>query len=223
MCFSATASFGASAVLAVISVASLKQVRHKSQIMFACIPIFFSLQQFTEGIVWLSFAAPFNATLNVYGTYAFLIFAQVVWPLWIPIAMVRVENKGERRKIQRVFVAIGVTEAIYQAFCLFNYPVISEITAHHIYYHIDHPDTFKYIDKYIEPVFYASATIVSPFFTSVKKMWIVALAILISCVITVVFFQHVSVSVWCFFASIISISVYLIMRELRISYKLMKQ
>ena len=219
MCFSATASFGASVVLAGIGIASIKQVQHKTHVVFACIPVFFSLQQFTEGLVWVSFAPPFNASLNLFGTYAFLIFAQVVWPLWIPIAMVSVESKGVRRKMQRVFVVIGVIEAIYQSFCLIKYPVISEITGQHIYYHIAHPDTFNYI----EPVFYASATIISPFFTSIKKMWIVALAILISCIITFVFFQHVTVSVWCFFASIISVSVFLVMREIKISYKLMKQ
>src|SRR5277367_1892254 len=114
MCFSASASFGASAVLAVIGVASIKQVQHKSQVVFACIPIFFSLQQFAEGMAWISFANPFNATMNVYATYTFLIFSQIVWPLWIPIAMVMVENKGQRRKIQRVFVVIGIIEAFYQ-------------------------------------------------------------------------------------------------------------
>ncbi len=213
MCFSATASFGASVVLAGIGVASIKQVRHKTQIVFACIPLFFSMQQFNEGLVWLSFAAPFHAAMNLYATYGFLIFAQIVWPLWIPIAMVVVENKGERRKIQRVFVAIGITEALYQFYCLLNYPTHSEVIGHHIYYHIDHPDTFKYI----EPAFYVAATIIAPFFTSIKRMWVVGMAILISCLITLLFFQHYTVSVWCFFASIISISVYLIMRRIRIS------
>lgn len=219
MCFSATASFGASTVLAVISVASIKQVQHKSQLVFACIPIFFCLQQFAEGLVWVSFASPFNAAMNMYSTYFFLVFAQIVWPMWIPIAMVMIENKGQRRKIQRVFVIIGITEAMYQFYCLVSYPVHSEIIGHHIYYHIDHPDTFKFL----EPAFYISATILSPFFTSIKRMWVVGSAILISCIITLIFFEHYTVSVWCFFASIISISVFLIMREIRITYSLINK
>lgn len=215
MCFSATASFGTSAVLTVIGVASIKQIKHKSQIVFACIPLFFAAQQFIEGLVWVSLMPPINTSMNLYATYGFLVFAQIVWPLWIPIAMVMVENKGQRRKIQRVFVIVGVTEAVYQAFCLVSYPVHSQITGHHVYYEIDHPATFNYI----EPFFYVAATIVSPFFTSIKKMWVVGASILISCTITLIFFQHVSVSVWCFFASIISISVFLIMREIRIAHR----
>jgi hypothetical protein len=218
MCFSATASFGASAVLTVIGVASLKQVKHKSQIVFACIPLFFAAQQFIEGCVWLSFAPMFNASMNLYGTYGFLIFAELIWPLWIPVAMIMVENRRKRHKIQMLFVAIGLTEAIYQFYNFLNYPVHSQIIGHHIYYTIANPQTFKYI----EPVFYAMAIIVSPFFTSIKRMWIVGLATGISCLITILFYQHYLVSVWCFFASAISISVYLIMREIKISYLLMK-
>ncbi len=213
MCFSATASFSASVVLVGIGIASIKQIQTKSQIVFACIPLFFAIQQFNEGLVWVSFANPFNAELNLYGKYGFLIFSQIIWPLWIPIAMVMVENKGERRKIQRVFVAIGITESLYQFYCMLNYPAHAEILGQHIYYHIDHPDTFKYL----EPAFYIAAIIVSPFFTSVRKMWLVGMAILISCIITVIFFQHYTVSVWCFFASIISMSVYFIMRKIRMS------
>jgi hypothetical protein len=213
MCFSAGASFGASAVLAVIGVASVKQVKHPSQIVFACIPLFFAAQQFTEGIVWLSLTTPINARMNLYATYIFLTFAQVIWPLWIPIAMVVVENKGSRRKIQRVFVAIGLAEAAYQIYALSTYHVHSQIIGHHVYYDLANPGTIKYI----EAPFYIIATIVSPFFTSIKRMWVIGTAILISCLITVIFYEHYTVSVWCFFASIISISVYLIMREIKIS------
>jgi hypothetical protein len=214
MCFSASASFGAGVILTGIGIASLKQVQHKSQLVFACIPLFFAAQQFTEGLVWLSFSNPFNAALNLTATYIFLIFAQVVWPLWIPIAMIMVENKGKRRKIQRLFVAIGSIEALYQIGCLFTYPVHSQIIGHHVYYALDNPVSLKYIDA----AFYIAATIVSPFFTSVKRMWIVGTAILVSCVITVIFYEHYTVSVWCFFASAISISVYLIMLEIKPLY-----
>jgi len=219
MCFSATASFGASVVLTGIGVAALKQVQHKSQYVFACIPLFFATQQFIEGLVWVSFANPFNAAMNQYATYGFLIFAQVVWPLWIPIAMIMVENRRTRHKIQMLFVAIGMTEAIYQIYALMTYHVHSQIIGHHIYYDLANPGSMKYI----EAPFYIIATIVSPFFTSIKRMWIVGTAILGSCLITVIFYEHYTVSVWCFFASIISISVYLIMREIRISYSLIKR
>ncbi len=217
MCFSATASFSASVVLTAIGIVSIKQVTHKSQIVFACIPLFFAAQQFIEGLVWVSFAVPFNATLNLYATYGFIIFSQLVWPIWVPLAMVMVENKGRRYKIQMLFVAIGLTEALYQVYAVLTYPVQSVITGHHIYYELKEPVS---ILKYIEPAFYIIAIIISPFFTSIKKMWILGVAIFLSCLITVIFYQHYTVSVWCFFASAISISVYFIMRGIKKKHNL---
>ena len=55
MCFSATASFGASTILMGAGIVTLKMVKDPKQIMFASIPILFSIQQFTEGFVWLTY------------------------------------------------------------------------------------------------------------------------------------------------------------------------
>jgi hypothetical protein len=209
MCFCASASFGASAVLAVIGVASLTQVQRKNQILFASIPLFFSAQQCIEGITWLSFANPPNPVLNGCTTYIFLTFAQVFWPLYIPFAMVLVAGKERRKKIQWLFVAMGIAEAAYQIWCLVYCPCHSEIRGHHVYYEIDHPAALNYV----EPLFYIGAILAPPFFTKVKGMWFMAVANLISCLITFIYFIHFTFSIWCFFAAIISIAVFYIMRE----------
>ena len=54
MCFSATASFGASAVLGVIGVAAVAKAKTKPQRLFASIPLVFAVQQLSEGFLWLS-------------------------------------------------------------------------------------------------------------------------------------------------------------------------
>lgn len=55
MCFSATASFTASAVLGITGIATLRQVKFKSLIFLACLPLLFAIQQFNEGLIWLYF------------------------------------------------------------------------------------------------------------------------------------------------------------------------
>ena len=86
MCFSATASFGASIVLTGIGVASLKQVKEPAQYPFASIPLIFGVQQFFEGVVWI---ASTNSQWSGYqypAAYGFLVIAQMVWPLLFPLA-----------------------------------------------------------------------------------------------------------------------------------------
>ena len=54
MCFSATASFGASAVLGAIGIIAVAKAKTKPQRLFATIPLIFAVQQLTEGLLWLS-------------------------------------------------------------------------------------------------------------------------------------------------------------------------
>jgi hypothetical protein len=44
-------------------------------------------------------------------------------------------------------------------------------------------------------------------------MWLLGTTILISYIITTIFYVDYIVSVWCFFASVISVAVYIIMQE----------
>ena len=54
MCFSSNASFGASAVLAVVGVVAIAKAKNTPGRLFAAIPFIFSIQQFAEGMLWLS-------------------------------------------------------------------------------------------------------------------------------------------------------------------------
>jgi hypothetical protein len=45
-------------------------------------------------------------------------------------------------------------------------------------------------------------------------MWLLGVTVLISYAITAIFYTDYIVSVWCFFASIISVAIYIIMYEL---------
>jgi len=101
MCFSANASFGAGIILAVISVASLKKVQYPTHIYFAAIPLIFCIQQIIEGLLWLALTDPVYTSLEKVTTYSFLFFAQVIWPIWIPFAVLSLEKNRKYKPIQK--------------------------------------------------------------------------------------------------------------------------
>ena len=214
MCFSATASFSAGVVLTVIGVATIKKVQHPSQIMFASIPLIFAVQQIAEGILWLLLPNPLYLNAQVSFTYIFLFFAQVVWPLWVPVAILLLEKEALRKRVQRYLVAAGLLVGVYLSWCLISYPVQANIIGYHVAYTLNFPPALRNYGI----VLYALATIIPPFFSPIKKMWMLGVAIAISYIITAVFYEQYILSVWCFFASIISISAYLIMREIKKDY-----
>ena len=214
MCFSATASFSAGVVLTVIGVATIKKVRHPSQIMFAFIPLIFAVQQIAEGILWLTLPNPAYVTAQVSFTYIFLFFAQVVWPLWVPLAILLLEKENLRKRVQTVLVAAGALVGVYLAWCLVRFPVQANIIGYHVDYTLNFPPALRIYCI----VLYALASIIPPFFSPIKRMWMLGVAIAVSYIISVIFYERYVLSVWCFFASVISISVYVIMREIKKDY-----
>ncbi len=213
MCFSAGASFGAGAVLTILGIASSKQALAPSQRLFASIPFIFGLQQISEGFVWLSLSHSAFAPIQQIATYIFLFFAQVVWPVWVPLAILKLKPKEKRRRPESILVGIGAIVSIYLAYCLATFHVEARILDYHISYIQDYPAAFS---RYCGGL-YIIATIAPPFFSRIKGMWMLGITIIISYAITTIFYADYIVSVWCFFASIISIAVYVIMHKLKAS------
>lgn len=210
MCFSASASFSAGIVLTVIGIASIKKTTHKSQILFASIPFVFGVQQFAEGILWLTIPEANYFVLQKIATYIYLFFAHILWPLWVPIAILLIEKSTTRKSFQKILVAIGISVSFYLTYCLIEYNVSAKIEGHHINYILGYSDLMNNFWIFL----YALATIVPPFFSHIKRMGILGITILISYLITQLFYEKYILSVWCFFSSVISIMVYFFIKQI---------
>ncbi len=215
MCFSASASFGAGIVLSAIGVASIKKTQSTPQILFACIPLIFAIQQITEGFLWLALTHAEFSGLQSITTYLFLFFAQVVWPIWVPYSVYKLQKEEKRKMTQKVLIGIGAFVSVYLAYYLSNYPIEAKVIGYHISYNQDYPPKFS---QYVG-ILYVIATIIPPFISRLKKMWLLGVSILVSYIITTLFYENYFISVWCFFASIISIAVFFVMHQARTSEK----
>ena len=211
MCFSATASFSAGIVLTVIGIVAIKKVQHRSQFMFAAIPLVFAVQQFSEGLLWLTLPYPELQFVQKNTAYFFLIIAQILWPIYVPVAILLVEKEKTRKKIQWVLIVFGLLASCRLAYCLLVYDANALIDCYHITYIQDYPQKLRWVTG----ILYVISTIAPPFFFHIKRMWMLGTTIMISYLITALFYENYLVSVWCFFASIISISVWFIMGEIK--------
>src|SRR5436190_13225830 len=108
MCFSAGASFGASAVLSLIGSAAIIKARTIPEGLFAGIPLIFSVQQLAEGMLWLSFKNTSLEAGQPFFVYTFLVFAMMLWPVWIPFTLRLLEKDSTRKKMMNVLLGIGV-------------------------------------------------------------------------------------------------------------------
>ena len=211
MCFSSEMSFGASAVLSVIGIATMRKVQSSSQLVFASIPFLFALQQFSEGFLWLALSNPSYAHLERVTTYAFIFMAQVVWPLWVPLGVLLLDKKENRKLIRKIVALTGLLLSLILFYCLNNFNVHAEIQEHHIRYIQDYPASIRPFGVAL----YIISTIISLIVSKIKGLWILGITVLLSYIAAFIFFTNYRLSIWCFFASIISLSILKIIIDMK--------
>lgn len=210
MCFSAKASFITSALLSLIGIFTIKEVKDRSQLLFASIPILFAIQQFSEGLIW-HFKDKFSeiSYLIKFFSYIFLTFALIIWPIVIPLSLLSLEKNLETKKRLKAILLLGIIWAIAFILILFNENVIVNTELLHIYYKVNIPFDFDYKTALIT---YCITTIVPFFISKQKSVKIFGLLLLISCLISYYYWYNFLTSVWCFFAALLSTFVYLIIK-----------
>lgn len=197
--------------MAVAGVASITRVKRKTQIMFASIPLIFSLQQLMEGFVWITFTNKDYRHWQNIPVMIFLFLAQVVWPVWVPMSIIQTETERKRRIALWILLLISGIVAPLQAYRLFFLPAKAEITTHHIHYALDF--SIPYFGMVLN-VFYFMTTMLPTFFSSRKPILVLGFLNLTSFITTFIFFEKDVVSVWCFFAALISLQVFQGMKDL---------
>jgi hypothetical protein len=218
MCFSAGASFTGGVIISAIGVATIRKVHKPSQILFASIPLFFGFQQLAEGLLWLTLPLPAYENIRHLSTYIFLAMAQVIWPVLIPLSVLLMEKSEKKKKIIIILLLTGAALSVYYSFCLLSFNVYPQIDGYHIFYKTDFPESFAIVAF----VFYLIASITPLFVSSIKRTHMLGILMTLSCLITGIFFTQFLLSVWCFFAALISGVVYWIVSDSHALFKLGK-
>lgn len=202
MCFSASASFIAGAALLAVGAVTVKKAVRKTELPFAMIPVLFGVQQLVEGVIWLGFRhdAP---QLNTFMAQVYSLFSHVLWPIHVPLAVLLLEPVPWRRKALLAFLWVGAAVGLYLFYILVLFSVRAEAIGGHI--------------QYVSPHFYApvvmggylAATCISLFFSSHKAVVAFGVVALLSFLAAYGFYAVWFISVWCFFAAMLSGVVYL--------------
>ena len=205
MCFSATASFSAGALLLGIGTLTLREARathQRSALPFAAIPLLFALQQLSEGVIWLTFRheAP---QVNSIMTHVYSFFSHVLWPAYVPLAVWWIEPTGRRRHFLVVFAAAGVAVAVYLLFILVVFGVVSKPTGQHVEY--DSPHFYAALTMTL----YLLSTTTSPLLSTHRWVKAFGALTLLAFGAAYYFYAQWFISVWCLFAALLSTVIYL--------------
>lgn len=214
MCFSAEVSFISAGVLGITAALTYKNIQTPSLRWGALLPLFFGIQQLIEGFIWLSLNKLEIPTSQLtFLNYIYLSFALLFWPIFIPLSLKIMEVDPSRKKWFNLFIFIGF---IYNILILINFYILEktppEVSVNgmqkSIQYQLLSPSPFRLQFFYI---LYYLATLVPPFISGLKKMWILAVVNVIGFFIAQSYYKDSFLSVWCFFAACISFLLYLIL------------
>lgn len=229
MCFSATVSYSAAGVLVTTGLYAIQQARrlHPAYLMWALVPVFFGLQQAFEGAVWQELDAG-HESAPVPFALGFHFFSHFLWLWWIPLCSYLVEPgqtgqsgrlAGMRKRIIGGCTLFGAfAGTLVYSTMLFHPEWMSVgIREHSITYDFSVPYSISLpgpIHLPITPAALYALTILVPLFLSSHMLIrIFGVLVVLSMLIASDAYAYAYVSVWCFFAAVLSLYiVYMIHR-----------
>lgn len=204
MCFSATASFTSSAILATTGATALYVNKYHHQRWFVALPLIFGAQQAAEGMVWSTLQNSLLQQWHLAAVIAFISVAFVIWPVWIPGAILHMKTAKNRKLGLRVCQSMGLFFAVVALYVIATGRPRSEIVGQCLNYSFE-KNTASFFPPNMHAIFYFSSTMF-PFFISSHRWIKHAGALIFSGLLIAVFaWKYAVTSVWCFFAAIASL------------------
>lgn len=203
MCFSATASFVSAGALLTVGTGLAIINRSQTHKMFVIIPVLFGLQQASEGVVWLTVDHPMYLSIFHIAVIAFLLFALVLWPSWVPWSMLELETSKIRRKYILILACVGTVGSLYAAWLLLTGMPTAEILGNCVAYSFPSSSRPLPMDFYI--FCYAIPTIAPFFISSLRIAKVTGWLVLSGLILTFIIRREALTSTWCFSASVISL------------------
>lgn len=217
MCFSASASFTAGALLIPMSlyaIGSCVALNKKHFMCLAAIPLFFGIQQIFEGFVWLSLNQNNIAETHIY-SLGFLFFSHFFWLFWVPLSIYVLSEKGKVKNLLGFMTIFGFIfgAIVYMPFLLSPESVQTSFDANRISYNAQ--TIFGSLFDTQWPRLLYMVIIILPFWlASYASIRWFGLLVLASVLITYMFYAYAFNSVWCFFSAIISMGIIAIVQHL---------
>ena len=209
MCFSAEADFAVAAVVAPVGVATLRAAERPRDLLLATLPLLLALHQLTEGVVWLGLEGRASDGLRDAATWAYLIFAQVVLPVIVPLGVLLIEPDRRRRAWMGVLVAAGAVVAARFAWILASNPVGARALDHLIVYDTD------WEFGYVTATGYVLVTCGPALLASSRRLRWFGVASLAGLLLATGVRYSAVTSVWCVYVAVISVLLLLHFRARR--------
>ena len=172
---------------------------------FAVYPLAFGIQQGFEGLVWLGLQEE-NAEMVSIASRGFLFFSHFFWLVWVPFSVWMIEINPARKRAVAVLIAIGFFYGL--SVFLPSFLIGDWLSMEQVNRSLDYKTTLiydGYINRTVLRVFYAVIVVSSLVLSTDRRIQVFGALVSASLILTYAFFSYAFISVWCFFAAILSV------------------
>jgi hypothetical protein len=217
MCFSASVSYSAAVVLVTTGLYAVQQARRLQPPywMWALVPVFFGIQQAFEGRVWQELEAG-NASTVVPFALGFHFFSHFLWLWWFPLCSYLVEPGKIRKRIIGGCATFGAfAGALVYSVMLFHPEWMTvAVREHSILYSFSVPYRSSIHIPITPAALYGLTILVPLLFSSHRQIRIFGGLVVLSVILASEAYSYAYVSVWCFFAAVLSLYLVYMIRHL---------
>lgn len=208
MCFSPEADLAVGAIAIAIGSDALRHVGARKQIPFAAIPLLLGLHQVTEAFVWWGLQGHVAHTVERVALWIYLLFALAALPAYLTIAVSLVERSPFRRNVIWAFTGLAVAVSTVLAVAMFRGPLGSAIEGRHIDYDVSSLQHGGQLTA-----LYVVATCGALLASSYRDLEIIGALNLVATPVLAWLTLSGFISLWCFWAAIVSILIALHLRR----------
>jgi hypothetical protein len=175
-------------------------VREPKQILLASLPLLFGLHQLDEALVWWGLQGRISESIGRVGVWIYMLFALALLPALVPIAVFAIERSTARRRVIGLFTLLGIGVGFSLGVALFQGSVNAAIDGRHISYDVSALSQGSQLTA-----LYVIAACGALVLCSYRD--IAALGLLNLIAVPVLMWMTVSgfISLWCFWAAIVSV------------------
>ncbi|WP_294957147.1 DUF6629 family protein [Sulfurovum sp.] len=210
--FFAILNFTLSGAIFIVGIMTLKKVSSPNEVVFASLPLFFSLHQFTQGFVWLGMYHLIGTRALHMAENIFVFYAQGLLQFLVPLAIWLLQPAGMRKHLIAFLVYLGAFLTAYSLWKLSIVPTHVSIVDGVLAYENPATDHFWLAVGYI--ITTCGALILSSSIAIQLFGWLNLLGL------TVVYLvkPYGFTSLWCLYAAGVSILLYFYFVERRIRF-----
>lgn len=202
MCFSPEADLAVGTVIVAVGIDALRHVREPKQILLASVPLLLGLHQLTETFVWWGLQDRVAHTVEDAALWTYLLFAFAVLPVLVTVGVGLVERSVARRYVIAAFAAMALVVSAVLGAAIFRGDISAAIEGRHLAYDLDALGNGRGLTT-----LYVVATCGALLASSYRDLEVLGALNAVAVPILMWLTVNGFVSLWCFWAAIVSIMI----------------